>query len=148
MTTAYWSSLCRITGSLDSSSSSQASTEKLPLRNGTNDGCGRGIYILRRQTSVAKTPHGLGAAQRSTGTGCSYAEVGRCEHHGSMMGSEALMQVGRISLLLCDWVIHCALHKSCCMSLMVLHKLVLQGTHLCVAAKTACKHLVKSTQAD
>ena len=57
------------------------------------------------------------------------------------MGSEALMQVGRISLLLCKWVIPCALHKSCWMSLIVLHKLVLQDRHLRVAAKTACKHL-------
>lgn len=101
----------------------------------------RGRHILHGQTSVAKTPHGLGAAQRRTGTGCSYAEVGRCEHHGSMMGSKALMQVGRISLLLCDWVIPCALHKSCCMSLIVLHKLMLQDKHLHVAAKTACKYL-------
>ena len=101
----------------------------------------RGMHILRGQTSVAKTPHGLSAAQRSSGTGCSYAEVGRCKHHGSMMGSEALMQVGRVSLLLCDWVIHCALHKSCCMLLIVLHELVLQGRRLRVAAKTACMHL-------
>ncbi len=57
------------------------------------------------------------------------------------MGSEALMQVGRISFLLCNWVIPCALHKSCWMSLIVLHKLVLQDRHLRVAAKTACKHL-------
>ncbi len=57
------------------------------------------------------------------------------------MGSEALMQVGRVSLLLCDWVIHCALHKSRCMSLIVLHKLVLQDRHMRVAANTACKHL-------
>jgi len=101
----------------------------------------RGVHILRGQTSVAKTPHGLSAAQRSSGTGCSYAEVGRCKHHGSMMGSEALMQVGRVSLLLCDWVIHCALHKSCCILLIVLHELVLQGRRLRVAAKTACMHL-------
>ena len=101
----------------------------------------RGMHVLHGQTSVAKTPHGLGAAQRSTSTGCSYAEVGRCEHHGSMMGSEALVQVGRVSLLLCDWVIHCALHKSCCMFLILVHEQVLQGRHLRGAAKTACKHL-------
>ena len=53
------------------------------------------------------------------------------------MGSEALMQVGRVGLLLCDWVIHSALHKSCCMLLIVAHTLVLQGRHLRVAAHTA-----------
>ncbi len=58
-----------------------------------------------------------------------------------MMGSEALMQVGRVGLLLCDWVIHCALHNSCCMLLILVHKLVLRGRHLHVAAKTASMHL-------
>lgn len=70
-----------------------------------------GMQTSLGQAGVAESPCVLGAAQGSGPKRHSNVEVGSGEHHGSLMSSKALMNMGRVGLLLRDWVVDTSLQR-------------------------------------
>ena len=70
-----------------------------------------GMQTSLGQAGVAESPCVLGAAQGSGPKRHSNVEVGSGEHHGSLMSSKALMNMGRVGLLLRNWVVHTSLQR-------------------------------------